>query len=144
MSPVRAKDGKDADYNRTNGGNQATNEELAISFRNDVPDYTQAELLVYCNRIRKGGSHMEAVTEARATRKSESTKANEKPTLESILAKTRKATETANSIAESHGIVKLTAEDVYDRFSVKAEAKKEDSTPQSILAKIYARAGASR
>lgn len=121
MSPVKAKDGKDADYNRTNGGNQATNEELAISFRNDVPDYTEAELLVYCNRIRKGGSHMEAVTEARATRKAKST-ASEKPTLDSIFAKTHKATETANSIAESHGVVKLTAADVYERFSVKAGA----------------------
>lgn len=120
MSPVRAKDSKDSDYNRTNGGNQATNEELAISFRNDVPDYTQAELLVYCNRIRKGGSHMEAVTEARATRNSGSAKANEKPTLESIFAKTLKATETANTIAEFHGAVKLTAEDVYERYSVKA------------------------
>lgn len=42
------------------------------------------------------------------------------PTLDTILAKHGAAVQAANALAAEHGCAKLTAEDVYERFSVKA------------------------
>jgi hypothetical protein len=95
----------------------------------DVPDATPAEIACYEKCIDEGGSHVTAVSEIKAKRRPEyvtqPAKASEPTTPDTILARHQAALEAANSIAAEHGATKLTAEDVYERFSVLATGTSE-------------------
>lgn len=135
------------------GFNKATDPTLPDSVRahcrltllQDVPDATDAEVAQYEKEVEGGGSHADAVIKLRSARQNGfKTTGSEKPTIDTIAAKHAAAVEAANRIAAEHGAAKLTAAEVYERFSVKAEQPKDDATPEAILERIYARAGANR
>lgn len=112
----------------------------AATLLQDVPDATKAEIAWYEAHVDGGGSHSDGVINIRSKRQNGFISTTEKPTLDSIAAKHEKAMAAANSIAAEHGAAKLTAADVYERFNPVIK----DETPEAILERIYARAGANR
>jgi len=88
----------------------------------DVPDATKAEIAAYEKCIEDGGAHSDAVYELRKERKNGFVSTAEKPTLDSIFTKVNASLTTANRLAEENGVAKLTAQDVYERHSVRAGA----------------------
>jgi hypothetical protein len=91
----------------------------------DVPDATKAEIAQYEKHIDEGGDHASAVYELRKERKNGFVSTQEKPTLDSILNKVTANLNTANRLAEENGVCKLTAQDVYERHTVRAGGTSE-------------------
>ena len=113
----------------------------AATLLQDVPDATQFEVKQYESEVDGGSSHSDAVIKIRTARQNGfKTTGSEKPTLDTIAAKHAAALAAANALATEHGAAKLTAQDVYAKFAPAAT----DATPEAILERIYARAGASR
>ena len=107
----------------------------------DVPDATAAEVKFYEEFCDGGGAHSDAVIKIRSERANGfKTGASERPTPDTIAARHAAKVAEANRIAEANGAAKLTAADVYEKFA----PAKGDATPEAILERIYARAGASR
>jgi len=174
MNPVRAKEGekvaamqgdasaemaKPVTKEETSGDND---EQWRRELVQDVPDYTDAELGFYIDRMKEGRSRMACVTMIRSARYLESNEDKTKkvtgdllinhaasavPTLDSIYSKHADDMSRVNALAVKHCAVALTAQDVFERHCVMTGVKvikTSDQTPAAILERIYARAGGNR